>query len=143
MAIEKQRLQLKPALGFLLYFSIIFGVVPFSGVVYYKHKILKISVFGNIWALVNVIHNAVEHHLSSTKFILGDKQETGTLTNIIGLVIMYLEPVMYALLIIVSFVTYSRTRRIMCWTLNFKLHIVLRGLLGLNDVTAGSVLLYR
>ncbi|KAG4072025.1 hypothetical protein HA402_010962 [Bradysia odoriphaga] len=97
MAIEKQRLQLKSALSFLLYFTIIFGVVPFSGVAYYKHKILKLSVFGNIWALVNVAHNVLEHHLASTRFILSDKQETDTLTNIIGLVIMYLEPVMYSI----------------------------------------------
>ncbi|XP_037048955.1 gustatory receptor for bitter taste 66a [Bradysia coprophila] len=97
MAIEKQRLQLKSALSFLLYFTIIFGVVPFSGVAYYKHKILKLSIFGNIYALVNVAHNVLEHHLSSTRFILSDKQETGTLTNIIGLVIMYLEPVMYSI----------------------------------------------
>lgn len=94
MAIEKQRLNLKSALSFLMYFTILFGIVPFSGVAYFKHNILKLSVFGNIWALINVVHNAIQHHFSSTRFVLSDKQETGTLTNIIGLVIMYMDPVM-------------------------------------------------
>lgn len=94
MAIEKQRLHLKSALSCLMYFTIFFGIVPYSGVAYFKHKIIKLSVFGNIWALVNVFHNVLEHHLASTRFILRDKQETGTLTNIIGLVIMYMDPVM-------------------------------------------------
>lgn len=95
MAIEKRRSNLKSALSFLMYFTTFFGIVPFSGVAYFKHNIIKLSVFGNIWAFVNVIHNAVEYHFASTRFILKDKQETGTLTNIIGLVIMYMEPVMY------------------------------------------------
>lgn len=94
MAIEKKRLHLKSALSFLMYFTIIFGIVPYSGIAYFKHNILKLSVFGNVWAMLNVIHNCVEHHLASTRFILSDKQEAGTLTNIIGLVIMYMEPVM-------------------------------------------------
>lgn len=94
MAIEKQRLHLKSALNFLMYFTILFGIVPFSAVAYFKHKIIKLSMFGNIWALINVFNNVLQHHFASTRFILSDKQEAGTLTNIIGLVIMYMEPVM-------------------------------------------------
>lgn len=94
MAIEKQRLHLKSALSVLMYFTIAFGIVPYSAVAYFKHNIIKLSVFGNVWALINVINNVIQHHFASTRFLLSDKQETGTLTNIIGLVIMYMEPVM-------------------------------------------------
>lgn len=108
MAVEKQRLNLKSSLSFLMYFTCIFGIVPFSGIAYYKYKIIKLSVFGNIWALINVAHNVVEYHFASSRFILSDKQETGTLTNIIGLVIMYMEPVMYTVDVIGFLVNQKR-----------------------------------
>lgn len=74
---QERRYNLVQSLVVLFAVSCIFGVIPYSGVAYYRHRIFKLSIFGNVWSLINVIHDTLQYHYATVAFSLGDKQESG------------------------------------------------------------------
>lgn len=62
MAVTKPRLNVTTSLNVLIYILTFFGMLPFSMLSYYRHKILKASIFTNIYLVLQAIHGAVQFH---------------------------------------------------------------------------------
>lgn len=101
------------SLNILFYFSACNGLIPFSIPAYWRHRVLQRSIISNVFAVVFAIQNIVQYHFASTVFSMGDKKESGTLTVIIGYVIIYMEPAMLAFDVIAVIVHQKLVIRLM------------------------------
>lgn len=61
----------------LFYVTKFFGVIPYGVGAYYKNKILKISIVGNVWAVVLTVISCVSSHAESSLVNSGDTDGSG------------------------------------------------------------------
>lgn len=97
MAVEtSSRPTFVATLSVLFYFSTWMGVMPYSIRAYARHRVLKPNIISNVYVGLQLVQLVVQYHFASSAFSMGDKKESGTLTVIIGYVIIYMEPLMLA-----------------------------------------------
>lgn len=70
------------------------GVLPFSIRAFTRNRQLQRSTICAVFVVLMTVSAVVQYHFSSMVFSMGDQKESGTLTVIIGYVIIYMEPVM-------------------------------------------------
>jgi gustatory receptor len=87
------------SLDYLFYVSKVFGVIPYSLSDYITKKQLKLSQFGGIFCILSCIHYATHYHFVNVGTMLEKDEEKsfGTLTTVIGIFIIYMEPLMMAI----------------------------------------------
>lgn len=97
MAVEtSSRPTFVSTINVLFYFSTWMGILPYSIRAYSRHGVLQPAVIGNVYVILQLTQLIIQYHFASNIFSTGDKQESGTLTVIIGYVIIYMEPLMLA-----------------------------------------------
>jgi hypothetical protein len=87
------------SLNYLFYVSKFFGVLPYSLTDYITKKQLKLSLVGCVWCLFSCAH-FFGHHYAVTSVTILNKDSgraISMLTIVIGLMVVYLEPVMMAI----------------------------------------------
>ncbi|XP_035779245.1 gustatory receptor for bitter taste 66a-like [Anopheles albimanus] len=82
------------ALRDLFYVSAIFGVIPLSLRMFFKRRVLQLSISGNVWVVCNIVVYTALYHVATTNYIKDDWGSQKTLTNAIGIFIIYMEPLM-------------------------------------------------
>lgn len=94
------------SLGVLFYVSKVFGMVPYSLPDYVTQKQFKLSQLGNIFCVLSCIHYVVQYHvLTAESMFAKDSENTmGTLTTVIGIFIIYLEPLMMTIDVLASLI---------------------------------------
>uniref|UniRef100_A0A182SL26 Gustatory receptor n=1 Tax=Anopheles maculatus TaxID=74869 RepID=A0A182SL26_9DIPT len=80
----------------LFYISSIFGVIPYSLWAFAKRTVLQLSILGNVWVVCSLVVNTVLYHIATTNYVKDDWGTQKTLTNAIGIFIIYMEPLMMA-----------------------------------------------
>lgn len=94
------RSQILGSLNFLFYISKVFGMIPYSLSDYITHRQLKLSQFGNIFCLLSCVYYCTQYH-----FLTNDPDPSiGTLTNVIGVFIIYMEPLMLSIDVLASLI---------------------------------------
>lgn len=73
----KKPFTLLSSMSVLFYMTKFFGVVPYGLGAYYKKKILKFSIIGNIWAIVVTMLSFVSSHIESASVNSGDTDGSG------------------------------------------------------------------
>lgn len=84
MAVNKPRVTVTTSLNVIICTLIFFGIMPFSLFSYCKHKILKTSIFGNIYSIFSILHFVIEYHMETIETIAqteGDNRESGWYYN--------------------------------------------------------------
>ncbi|XP_050069589.1 gustatory receptor for bitter taste 66a-like [Anopheles maculipalpis] len=76
--------------------SSILGVIPYSLWAFAKRTVLQLSILGNVWVVGSLIVYTVMYHLATTNYVKDDWGTQKTLTNAIGIFIIYMEPLMMA-----------------------------------------------
>ncbi|XP_058118846.1 gustatory receptor for bitter taste 66a [Anopheles ziemanni] len=76
----------------LFYISSIFGVVPYSLWAFLKRHVLQLSIVGNVYVVCSLVVYTGLYHVATTNYVDGDWEKT--LTNAIGIFIIYMEPLM-------------------------------------------------
>ncbi|KAG4078258.1 hypothetical protein HA402_012968 [Bradysia odoriphaga] len=89
-----KELTLISSMTVLFYVTKFFGVIPYALGAFYKRKILKISIAGNVWVALATIISFLSSHYESSSVNSGDTDGSGTLTKMIGISLMYMEPIM-------------------------------------------------
>uniref|UniRef100_A0A182NAA5 Gustatory receptor n=1 Tax=Anopheles dirus TaxID=7168 RepID=A0A182NAA5_9DIPT len=84
------------ALQVLFYISSIFGVIPYSLWAFAKRQVLQLSIFGNVWVTCSLVVYTTLYHVATTNYVKNDWGSQKTLTNAIGIFIIYMEPMMMA-----------------------------------------------
>uniref|UniRef100_A0A182ISP7 Gustatory receptor n=1 Tax=Anopheles atroparvus TaxID=41427 RepID=A0A182ISP7_ANOAO len=82
------------SLHVLFYISSVFGVLPYSLWAFLKRHVLQLSVIGNVYVLCSVVVYAALYHVATINYINDDFGSQKTLTNAIGIFIIYMEPLM-------------------------------------------------
>lgn len=87
------------SLNVLFYLSKIFGMVPYSYSDFVTKKQFKVSQLGNIFCVLSCIGFIILYHLlmSITMLVKDPENSIGTLTTVIGIFIIYMEPLMMAI----------------------------------------------
>uniref|UniRef100_A0A182R7N4 Gustatory receptor n=1 Tax=Anopheles funestus TaxID=62324 RepID=A0A182R7N4_ANOFN len=80
----------------LFYISSIFGVIPYSLWAFAKRTVLQLSILGNVWVICSLIVYTALYHLATTNYMKDEWGTQKTLTNAIGIFIIYMEPLMMA-----------------------------------------------
>ncbi|XP_053666048.1 gustatory receptor for bitter taste 66a-like [Anopheles marshallii] len=80
----------------LFYISSIFGVIPYSLWAFAKRTVLQLSILGNLWVVCSLIVYTALYHVATTNYVKDDWGTQKTLTNAIGIFIIYMEPLMMA-----------------------------------------------
>ncbi|XP_035900025.1 gustatory receptor for bitter taste 66a [Anopheles stephensi] len=80
----------------LFYVSSIFGVIPYSLWAFAKRTVLQLSILGNVWVVCSLIVYSALYHVATTNYVKDDWGTQKTLTNAIGIFIIYMEPLMMA-----------------------------------------------
>lgn len=65
MAVNKPRINVTTSINVVMYTMAFYGMMPFSLLSYHRHKILKTSVFGSVYSIVNTIHNSYQYHVET------------------------------------------------------------------------------
>lgn len=94
------------SLSVLFYFSTVMGILPYSLRGFMRTQQLQRSLLANVFVVLMAAQLIVQYHLASIAFSTDDKKESGTLTVIIGYVIIYMEPLMLAVDVL-GFVVYQ------------------------------------
>ena len=94
------------SLSFLFIVSKILGMIPYSFSDYITKKQFKLSQFGNIFCVLSCIHYAIHYHILTDATMMAKDAESsiGTLTMVIGVFIIYMEPLMMAIDVIASLI---------------------------------------
>lgn len=98
------------SLSLLFYVSKIFGITPYSFSDFVTKKQFKLSQLGNIFCVLSCIHYIIEYHFvtSSTMLVKDSEASIGTLTTVIGLFIIYMEPLMMSIDVLASIINQKR-----------------------------------
>jgi hypothetical protein len=98
--------QLLGSLNFLFYISKVFGMIPYSLSDYVTHKQLKLSQLGNVFCLLSCVSYCTHYHFLLANSVLTEESDDsiGTLTTVIGIFIIYLEPLMMSIDVLGSLV---------------------------------------
>ncbi|CRK92636.1 CLUMA_CG006200, isoform A [Clunio marinus] len=107
---KKSRSPIVESLDFLFYLSRLLGVIPYSLSEYVSKKRFELSQFGNIFCLVSMIHFIAHYQfLMGSSIFSGEmNNSSGTLTTVIGIFIIYLEPLMMAVDVLASLINQNR-----------------------------------
>jgi ribosomal protein S16 len=99
IAVGEKGSRIQESLSFLFFVSKLFGVIPYSLLDFIRKKQFKLSQFGNIQCLLFCIFAVSNYHIITETTILlsGSDSSIGMLTRVIGLFIIYLEPLMMAI----------------------------------------------
>lgn len=94
------------SMNVLFYISKVFGLIPYSLSGYITKKQFKLSQLGNVFCLLSCIHYIIHYHVltASTMLTLDPDPSIGTLTTVIGIFIIYLEPLMMAIDVLASLI---------------------------------------
>uniref|UniRef100_A0A182K9M1 Gustatory receptor n=1 Tax=Anopheles christyi TaxID=43041 RepID=A0A182K9M1_9DIPT len=84
------------SLHVLFYISSIFGVIPYSLWAFAKRTVIQLSLLGNVWVVCSLIIYTGLYHVATTNYMKDDWGSQKTLTNAIGIFIIYMEPLMMA-----------------------------------------------
>lgn len=85
----------------LFYICRIMGILPFSLIDYRKYKQLKTSIFGNVWCLTAILIHCTQYYIAMNNSLKDNwGGDTNTLTSVIGIFIVAMEPVMMAVSIL-------------------------------------------
>lgn len=118
LSTKGNRISLFKSLNVMFYFSRIIGVCPFSFTEYFNKKVFKISILGNVWLLCIAVNHTVQYHIAIANSSFGEKNasptDTNTLTMVIGIFIVYMEPFMMSIDTIASI--FNQRRLIVCLT---------------------------
>lgn len=93
------RSPLLESLNYLFYVSKVLGMIPYSLSDYITKKQFKVSQVGSIFCVLSCIHYATHYHFLTTQTMLVESSDPpiGTLATVIGIFIIYLEPLMMAI----------------------------------------------
>jgi gustatory receptor len=94
------------SLGCLFYVSKAFGAVPYSLSDFVTKRQLQLSSFGSIFCMLSAVAYIVSYHILMTDTMVEKDSDNkiGTLTAVIGIFIIYLEPLMMAIDIVAALV---------------------------------------
>ncbi|XP_055546403.1 gustatory receptor for bitter taste 66a [Wyeomyia smithii] len=98
------RTSLWDSIKVLFYVSSILGLIPYSLREYFSNHVLRISIIGNLWVIFNMCLYSVAYHLATDDYIGVGGGGQGTLTNAIGIFIIYMEPLMMCIDLIASMI---------------------------------------
>ncbi|XP_059611841.1 gustatory receptor for bitter taste 66a-like [Phlebotomus argentipes] len=81
------------SLGFLFYISRVMGIMPYSIGHFFREKKLRPSIVANIWCCIVLLNHTLLYHFAtwSSSLEMGGSQ-SNTLTIVIGVFIIYMEP---------------------------------------------------
>lgn len=65
------------SITFLFYLTKIFGVIPYGVGAFYKKKILKISILGNVWVVIATMGSFLSSHYESSSVNSSDTDGSG------------------------------------------------------------------
>lgn len=94
------------SMNILFYISKVLGLIPYSLSSYITEKQLKLSQLGNVFCLLSCIHYTIHYHIlnASTMLTRDSDASIGALTKVIGIFIIYLEPLMMAIDVLASLI---------------------------------------
>ncbi|XP_055311260.1 gustatory receptor for bitter taste 66a isoform X2 [Sitodiplosis mosellana] len=94
----KSNMNFSEAISYIFYVTKLFGLIPYSLSQYRQHKILVSSYFGNILSIAALgAYVFYYHYVVTQTYFDGNPFNSGTLTTIIGIFILYMEPIMMTL----------------------------------------------
>lgn len=98
------------SLNILFYISKIFGVIPYSLSDFITKRQFKVSQLGNIFCVLSCAHYIIQYHFITESNMLAKDADSsiGTLTTVIGVFIIYLEPLMMAIDVLASIINQKR-----------------------------------
>jgi gustatory receptor len=106
--VEKKNIRnpILESLNYLFYVSKVLGMIPYSLSDYITKKQFKLSQVGGIFGILSCIHYATHYHFLNIQTMIEkeDEKSIGTLTTVIGIFIIYMEPLMMAIDVIASLV---------------------------------------
>lgn len=73
----KKQFTLLCSMSALFYVTKFFGVIPFGLGAYYKKKILKLSIIGNIWVVIVTSLSCISSHYETSSLNAGDTDGSG------------------------------------------------------------------
>lgn len=84
------------SLSFLFYISKVLGIVPYAILNFVTKRQLQLSQLGNVFCLLSCIHYTIHYHfLTVTTMLTEDSNiSIGALTTVLGIFIIYMEPLM-------------------------------------------------
>lgn len=94
------------SLSFLFLISKVFGISPYGFSDYFAKKQFKLSQLGNIFCVLSCVQYIVQYHIltSMTTLTKDPESSIGALTTVIGIFIIYLEPLMMAIDVLASLI---------------------------------------
>uniref|UniRef100_A0A182M505 Gustatory receptor n=1 Tax=Anopheles culicifacies TaxID=139723 RepID=A0A182M505_9DIPT len=117
----------------LFYISSIFGVIPYSLWAYAKRTVLQLSILGNVWVVCSLIVYTALYHVATTNYVKDDWGTQKTLTNAIGIFIIYMEPLMMATDMVAAMVNQKRLTQCFERIARIDNHLAAEGVLLNND----------
>lgn len=93
---KKNKSPILESLSFLFYISKVLGIIPYSISNYVTKKQFKVSQLGNVFCVLSCIHYTTHYHLLTASTLLSEDSNIsiGTLTTVLGIFIIYMEPLM-------------------------------------------------
>ena len=98
------------SLSFLFYISKVLGMIPYSFRGYVTKNQFKLSQLGNVLCVLSCIHYATHYHLLTVATILSEdsKVSVATLTTVLGIFIIYMEPLMMTIDVLAALINQRR-----------------------------------
>uniref|UniRef100_A0A182UJD5 Gustatory receptor n=1 Tax=Anopheles melas TaxID=34690 RepID=A0A182UJD5_9DIPT len=96
------------SLSVLFYISSIFGVIPYSLWAFAKRTAIQLSLVGNVWVVGNLVVYTGLYHVATINYTKDDWGSQKTLTNAIGIFIIYMEPFMMAVDMVAGLINQKR-----------------------------------
>uniref|UniRef100_A0A182W2J4 Gustatory receptor n=1 Tax=Anopheles minimus TaxID=112268 RepID=A0A182W2J4_9DIPT len=117
----------------LFYISSIFGVIPYSLWAFAKRTVLQLSILGNIWVICSLIVYTALYHVATTNYVKDDWGTQKTLTNAIGIFIIYMEPLMMATDMVAAMINQKQLTQCFERIARIDSHLAADGILLNND----------
>lgn len=98
------------SINFLFYISKLYGLIPYSLSDYISNFKFEISPFGNVFCIFSCVTYSILYHIMMTDSMIVFKDQSTratSLTEVIGLILIYLEPFMMIIDIIASIINQS------------------------------------
>lgn len=96
---KNSRSPILDSLNYLFYVSKVFGMIPYSLAGYVTKRQFKLSQLGNVFCVLSGLHYIIQYHILTESSMLAKDAENsiGTLTTVIGIFIIYMEPLLMAI----------------------------------------------
>uniref|UniRef100_A0A182PEG1 Gustatory receptor n=1 Tax=Anopheles epiroticus TaxID=199890 RepID=A0A182PEG1_9DIPT len=121
------------SLHVLFYISSIFGVVPYSLWAFAKRSVIQLSLLGNVWVVCSLVVYTGLYHVAITNYLNDDWGSQKTLTNAIGIFIIYMEPLMMAVDMVAGIINQKRFAQCFDRIARLDGHLAGEGILINND----------